>query len=382
MEHYLNRSRSKAYLAALVAGQLLLLGYQVRRPNSSGIQTIRDWSVEAILPVERLTGRFAGGVGGFFHHYVGLRQAERQNAAMQAQVTRLELQNQHLQESMRELPQLQALLGFQRGYGMRTTAATVIGRGISSDAQVVYIDRGASAGLKLDMAVITPGGVVGKVSQVLADSAQILLVTDPDSGVGALIVTPTPAPTAAPSPGPSPGTIPNAPPASAPAAPTPAPAAVGTAPVASAFTGAPTGAVNGILRGLGAGRAELHNVLKDEPTPDGALVITSGEDQIFPKGIPVGTVTGSRPSTDGVFKTVEVKLAADLGRLENVLIVTGTLPPPPDETDSGQTAADIRQARLPALPTGAATGATPPPAHAVAPPSADTPPAEGDELGH
>ena len=379
MEHYLNRSRSKAYLATLVAGQLLLLGYQVRRPNSSGIQTIRDWSVEAILPVERLTGHLAGGVGGFFHRYVGLRQAERQNAAMQAQLMRLALQNQHLRESVRELPQLQALLGFQRAYGMRTTAATVIGRGMSSDAQVVYIDRGADAGLKLNMAVITPGGVVGKVSQVLGDSAQVLLVTDPDSGVGALIVAAAPAPT--PAPAPAPTAAPNA----------PAPAAGGTAPVASAssassatsaFTGSPTGAVNGILRGLGAGRAELHNVLKDESTPDGALVVTSGEDQVFPKGIPIGTVIATRPSTDGVFKTVEVKLAADLGRLENVLVVTGALPPPPDETNSGQTAADIRQARLPALPTGDATGTMPPPARTVAPLSTGTPPAEGDELGH
>lgn len=375
MDHPLNRSRGKWYATALVAGQLLLLAYQVQRPNSRGVSTLRDSSVQAILPVERLTQAGVSGVGGFFRHFAGYGQTERQNTALQAQVSQLELQNQQLRESVRELPQLQALLGFQRGYGVRTLAAQVVGRGLSADAQVVYINRGADQGLRRNMPVITPGGVAGKISQVLAASAQVLLVTDPDSGVGALIVAPPP-PAPAPAPAASSATPPPAVATPNAAAPAPQPQPQPTTPA----SGEAAGGVHGILQGMGAGRAVLRQVLKDEPTPNGALVITSGEDQVYPKGIPIGTVTGSQPSTDGVFKTVNVKLAADLDRLEQVLVITGAVPAPPDEANAGQTAADIRQARLPALPTPA-TGKDTPAVPKVTPLPTDTPPAEGDDLG-
>ena len=69
---------------------------------------------------------------------------------------------------------------------------------------------------------------------------------------------------------------------------------------------------------------------------------------------------------------------AQIGRLERQ--ITNALATP--QGTVVQTAADIRQARLPALPTGDATGTVPPPARPVAPLSTDTPPAEGDELGH
>lgn len=331
MDYTLHRNRNRLLLGVLVLAQLLLLGYQVRRPDAGGIRLVRLWSVEAILPAERAMQRTVGHTRGWFQGYVALQAVNQRNEALESQVSQLEIQNQRLRESVRELPQLEALLKFERSYGLSTRAAQVISSGASADVQAIYLDQGSGSGLARNMAVVTPQGVVGKLSQVLSSSAQVLLVTDPDSGVGVLI----------------------------------------------GATG-----VHGILRGLGAGRAELRSVLKDEPLAPGAAIITSGEDQVFPKGVPVGTVTSVLASTDGVFKSATVQLAADLGRLENVLVITAAVPPPPASTD-GMTAAEIRQAKLPGLPDPAAVkpGSTAWPGAGAVPAPPNTPPAEGDALG-
>jgi len=334
VEHLIERKRNKLFLSVLLLGQLMLLGYQVRRPDAGGVRLVRLWSVEAILPAERVSDRVVSETRNLFHGYVGLREVNRQNQELQAQVAALRIENQRLVEGVRELPALETLLGFQRAYGIKTVAAQVISSGITADAQTLYLDGGSNAGFARNMPVINPSGLVGKLSQVLGSSSQVLMITDTQSGAGVLIGDKR---------------------------------------------------IHGIATGLGAGRIEIRDVLKDEPVAVGAAVVTSGDDQVFPKGIPVGTVTGMRPSIDGIFRVVELKPAVDLGRLEQVLVVTGTLPPPDQQAAQGQTAAEIRQAALPSLPafTAAAPGAfpqpAPPPGATPAPPN--TPPAEGDALG-
>lgn len=286
-------------LAALVVGQFFLLGYQVRSPQAGGVRLIRLWTLKAVLPAERLSEGVFGGVRSWFGDYVTLRHARGENEALRAEVGRLELQNQQLREAAREVPELTSLLGFQRGLTLHTVAAQVIGSSSSTDAQLLYLDRGADSGLRLNMAVLTPEGVVGKLTQVLGNASQVLLLSDPESGAGVLIG---------------------------------------------------SRGIHGILHGLGAGRAEIQRVLKDEPVEVGDAVVTSGEDQVYPKGLNVGTVTAVGASHDGVFKTVSLRMAANLGRLEQVLVVTAELPVAAETQDSGLTAADVRQARLPSLP--------------------------------
>ncbi|HWG38414.1 MAG TPA: rod shape-determining protein MreC [Terriglobales bacterium] len=335
MDYATQRKRPQIILGILLLAQLFLLSYQVRRPDAGGVSLVRFWSAQAIVPLERATGHAVSSTSGFFGDYVFLRNAKRDNQALRDQVAHLTLENAQLRENARELPQLEALLGFQHAYGIQTMAATVIGGGTSPDAQALYVDRGSNSGLHRDEAVVVPQGLVGKLSQVLGSSAQVLLISDPESGVGALI-------------------------------------------------GA--SGVHGILRGLGAGRVEVRSVLKDEAVKVGDEIITSGEDQVYPKGIPIGTVTGQQANSDGVFRTVQLKLAADLGRIEQVLIITGATPPPAAAdaaSDQALTAAEVRQAKLPSLPKPAA-GIAPDwpkdaPSAVALPPG--TPPVEGDALG-
>ncbi|HXE30892.1 MAG TPA: hypothetical protein VN515_03715, partial [Terriglobales bacterium] len=110
MDYTLHRNRNRLLLGVLVLAQLLLLGYQVRRPDAGGIRLVRLWSVEAILPAERAMQRTVGHTRGWFQGYVALQAVNQRNEALESQVSQLEIQNQRLRESVRELPQLEALL--------------------------------------------------------------------------------------------------------------------------------------------------------------------------------------------------------------------------------------------------------------------------------
>lgn len=344
MESFFGRYRNQGVLALLLVGQLMLLGYQVRRPDAGGMRLIRQWGLEATVPVGKTSQRMVLRVRHWWSGYVALRDVRRQNQQLTAQITSLELANQQLRERLREAPAVAKLLQFEGSLSYSTLPAQVIGSGGSPDTQVIYLDRGSQDGLVRNMPVITPAGAVGKVTQVLSGAAQVLLLTDPDSGVGALVEA--------------------------------------------------TG-VHGVLHGLGAGRAELRYVLDGESIAAGATLITSGEDQVFPKGLPLGTVISATPGP--VFQQIAVKTAADLDRLEEVLVVTARVPAP-NEAAAGLTAAEIRQAQLPAIPA-AASGVGLTPAAAGARPAAgttavgaaatipaptaaatDTPPAEGDAM--
>lgn len=329
MDRYAHRNRNPAILAVLVLAQLVLLGFQVRQPQAGGVRVARTWSASLVLPFEQAADHFSGTIGNLYHNYVALTSVRRQNQALVQQIGALELRNQQLQQQTRELPQLAALLGFERSFGLKTVPAEVIAGGAAAEAQPVYVNRGRADGLERDMAVITPQGVVGKLAQVAAHTAQVLLVTDADAGLGAVVTA--------------------------------------------------TG-VHGIVRGLGAGQAQLQNVLKDEPLAPGMAVVTSGQDQVYPAGLKIGTVSEVLPSTDGVFKSANLRLAADLGRLAQVLIITASLPAAPVSPQTGLTAADVRQSRLPGLAQPAAGIVTDVPAVLAVPTPPGTPPLEGDAL--
>ncbi|MGH9416573.1 MAG: rod shape-determining protein MreC [Terriglobales bacterium] len=330
MDRYLHRNRNRTILSVLVLAQLVLIGFQVRQPQAGGVTLVRLWSGDLVLPLEQAADHVAGGIAGLYHNYIGLAGVRRQNLELQQQVGELQLRNQQLQQQTRELPQLAALLGFQRAFRLKTLAAEVVAGGAEAEAQAVYVNRGRADGLERNMAVITPQGVVGKLSQVDGHTAQVLLVTDADAGLGAVVTA--------------------------------------------------TG-VHGIVRGLGAGQAQLQNVLTDEPLAAGMAVVTSGEDQVYPAGLKIGTVSAVLPGTDGVFKSARLRLAADFGRLAQVLIITAAVPAPPASPQTGLTAADVRQSRLPGLAQPAAGIVSDTPAALTVPTPPGTPPLEGDALG-
>ncbi len=312
MESFLSRNRNPLVLLAVVLAQLLGLAVQVRRPtaDNSGHQTrlVRYWVVSLMSPFERAFLFVGHGVSHTWDGYVDLRHVRAQNQQLQAELNRMRLEQSSLAEDARQDIRLQKLLGFQQNYISKTVAGHVIGTSGTDLSRVVYIDKGFDSGIRTDMPVITPDGVVGKIRAVFPHTAQVLEINDQTSGLG-VVLTRT--------------------------------------------------RLRGILRGTTDGRTEITDILPDERIQPGEQVITSGGDQVYPSGLPVGVVERIVPDPEqNSDVALLIKPAVNLSRLDEVLVITQTQSSIPstmqqDVSTSEQRAADVLAQRLP--------GALPPP---------------------
>ncbi|HLW88530.1 MAG TPA: rod shape-determining protein MreC [Terriglobales bacterium] len=320
MESVLGRYRNLTILVGILFLQVLGLAVQVKRSSEDeSTRLIRIWAVDAVTPFEKGIVWAQHGSSNLWRNYFYLRGVRQENRDLKQQIQQMEIERVRLSEDANQARRLQALLGFKEQFIARTVAAQVIGSSGSEQSRSVYIDKGTNAGLKPDMAVITGDGVVGKILRVFQSTSQVLLLNDQTSGVGAMLE---------------------------------------------------KSRLQGVLRGTPAGEIVLEKVMSDETVPPGEKVLTSGGDQIFPKGLPVGTVTKISPGSE-LFLNIRVKPAADLSRLEEVLVITQREEKEPvaSETEPMR-AADILAERLPTVPPKPAPDAGKQPAGAVATPGA------------
>ena len=301
MENLIHRYRNVTILVAVLFAQILGLAVQVKRTSENrSTRLIRVWTTDAITPLERGTVLLHLGVRDLWRNYVNLRGVREENRQLKQQIQQLRIDQTRLSEDAEQAHRLQALLGFKEQFISQTVAAQVIGTSGSEQSRSVYIDKGSRDGLKPDMAVITADGVVGKVLRVFSSSSQVLLINDQTSGVGAVLE---------------------------------------------------KSRLQGVLRGTVNGQVILEKVMSDEPVQPGEKVLTSGGDQIFPKGLVVGTVTRAVPGSE-LFLKIQVRPAADLIRLEEVLVVTQVEEKAPELVAGGppMRASDILAQRLPSVP--------------------------------
>ena len=291
-----SRHRSLVLLAAVVVSQVLLLAVQIKRERQ--VRLIRVWAVAVITPIQRAGAWTIDRVHGGWNNYVALRHTRRENQELRAELERLKLRNNELESRAAEADRLAALLGFREAHAeVPMLAARVIGTSADASSKTIYINRGENEGVRRNMGVITPEGVVGKIIEVYRDTAQVLLLTDKDGGAGALL--------------------------------------------AGSRTQGPVG-------GAGEPLLLMKYVSNDEQVPIGERVLTSGQDRIFPKDLPVGTVVEIRPGNP--FKVIRVRPAARLDRLEEVLVLLSQqeLEPAPVGVAGPNKEAEHSAARTPA----------------------------------
>jgi rod shape-determining protein MreC len=300
MENLISRYRNVTILVVVLFAQVLGLAIQVRRSTQDeSTRLIRVWAVGAVTPFEKGIVWFQSGVSGLWHNYFYLRGVRQENRELKQEIERLRIEQVRLNQDAEQARRLQALLGFKEQFISKTLPAQVIGSSGSEQSRSIYIDKGSRDGIKPDMAVITAEGVVGKVLRAFRTTAQVLLVNDQTSGVGAILE---------------------------------------------------KSRLQGVLRGTPLGEVVLEKVMSDEAVQPGERVLTSGGDQIFPKGLPVGVVTKVSPGPE-LFLNIRVKPSADLGRLEEVLVITQQQERESGVADGGQMrAADILAQRLPSVP--------------------------------
>lgn len=260
------RRRPYVLLAVSLVIQILLLAVQVRRPD--GARLIRVWAVELLTPAERAGSWAMDMVRGGWSGYISLFRANRENERLREQVGELTLRNSELESRAAEAQRLATLLQFREAHAdAPLLAARVIG-GDAGAGRAIYIDRGERDGVQPNMGVITPQGVVGKILEVYSATSQVLLLTDKNSGAGALLA---------------------------------------------------SSRAQGAARGSGGPLLQLDYVSNDQEVAAGERVLTSGMDKIFPKDLPLGVVVETRPGNP--FKQIQVRPAARLDQLEEVLIL-------------------------------------------------------------
>lgn len=262
-----SRHRSLLLLGSVILAQVLLLAAQIKRERE--VRLIRVWAVGVVTPFERAGRWTIDQLHNGWSDYVALVHTRRENQELRAELERLKLRNAGLESRAVEAGRLSGLLGFREVHAdAPMLAARVIGASADPASRMLYINRGDNDGVRRNMAVITPEGVVGKILEVYSGTSQVLLLTDKDSGVGALLA---------------------------------------------------DSRSQGVVGGMGEPLAQMKYVSNDEQIAVGARILTSGQDRIFPKDFPVGTVVSAKPGTP--FKEIRVKPAAHIDRLEEVLVL-------------------------------------------------------------
>src|SRR5271156_4405552 len=297
-----SRHKSIFLLAAMVLLQVLALAYQIKRDSEGRL--LRVWSVGALSPFERAGSYGIGGVRGTWLHYFALQNTSRENEDLRHENDRLKLEVTQLRSRVAEAARLETLLNFREAHQqVPMLGARVIGASADSASRTIYLDRGEHDGVLKNMGVITPDGIVGKVIETFPAISQVLLLTDKDSGVGAMFA---------------------------------------------------ESRIQGPVAGLGEPLLDMKYVANDDQVEIGQRVVTSGLDRIFPRDLPVGSVVDIKPGNP--FKVIRVQPAANLERLEEVIVLT-TLQPL------------ILKHYSPDAASGADTKSPAPPADAAKPPA-------------
>lgn len=213
--------------------------------------------------------RATDGITGIWRHYIKLVGVSEENERLQQEIKRYVAMNAEYREAMATNVRLNQLLDLAHTLNEPVLHAHVIGRDPALWFKTITIDKGISAGVEKGMPVVTVEGVVGQVINVAPRFAKVLLATDPNSAVDAILQ---------------------------------------------------TSRALGIVKGNGQGY-RLDYVLKDKEVVDDDLVITSGMGGVFPKGLLIGRVTEIGKDKRGMFHTIAVQPAVDFRELEYVTII-------------------------------------------------------------
>jgi rod shape-determining protein MreC len=266
-------------LVGVLTGLLALMSADVRSGESN---LLARAVFRVAAPVVRACSGSVSFARGLWARYVDLRGARLESEDLRRRVEALELERSRFGEVLEENERLRALLQFRERLGGRPLAARIIANGARAAQRSVLLDRGTRDGVRADMPVFAPGGVVGRVVAAAPRSAKVQLLTDAGS--------------------------------------------------ATAVTVART-RLHALARGRGGDRLWLDWVPQLEDVRPGDRLVTSGLDGVYPPGFPVGTVL-TVLGGPGPMIGIEAAPAVDAARLEEVLLLS-----PAEEGDGGEAGA-------------------------------------------
>lgn len=265
------RSRAGYLLLIAIVGHVLLISARVNA--KSGVPILEALTFNAFAELQRGTSAVTGGVRRIWGNYVGLRQVRGENEVLRRQLDEAQIQIQEQRALADRSRGLEQLLELRDRLDLKTTAAEIIGAGTTPDFRTVTIDKGSGQGLRSDMAVVAPAGVVGRVVVPGARASKVQLLIDRNAAAGALIE---------------------------------------------------RSRAQGIVVGAGDSRLRMDYVSAASDVVVGDVVVTSGIDGIFPKGFVIGRVDSVIKG--GGTREILIAPAVDFSSLEEVLVILTPTP--------------------------------------------------------
>ena len=272
--------KSRFLLLGLVVIHLAAISHQV--DAGGGVSLLQRAVFTLLSPVESVFSGATRGLISGWRGWIDLRHVQQANERLEERVRYLETLLQERQHQAREADRLREVLALRQTLPLETIAAEVVTRDGMPWFRTLTLDRGREAGVTLEAAVISAAGVLGRVVAVGPGASKVQLLQDRESGAGAMIERSRVA-----------------------------------------------GVVSGQIGFADAGANDL--VMKYVPgladVVVGDVVVTSGMDRIYPKGLVVGRVRLVGPGS-GLFKEILVTPAARPDQIEEVLVVkkTGAAP--------------------------------------------------------
>lgn len=267
---------------ALTALMLVLMSHDIG--NRGGTDVAGQILFKAGAPAVKAGSSATSFVTDLFQSYVDLRGVRAENRRLTEALERTERERDAFREQAAAGRRLEELLGMKQVLPPAVTAARVAGSGFASGNATLLIDRGSADGVSIGMPVVAVGGIVGKVVLTWTDLAKVQCITDPASGAAVVLQ---------------------------------------------------ESGYQGILVGRSPATSdscELEFLPPYAEVGHGDLVVTSGLDQIYPRGIAAGRIVGL-PEGSGLARKFEVKPGIDFRRIAEVLVLR--TPPRTHISESG-----------------------------------------------
>ncbi len=270
------KSRRQLYFGLIIA--LIFLG--IALDQLGYMSSVRAFVQSFVSPIQSALSDTAADVNSQFEAAADLRSLQTRNIELETLANSLMVENARLREVERENEQLRQLLNYTRNNPQFTYETTAVkGRSVGFDPSnllyFVYVDIGARDGIAKNMPVITDRGLVGRVTTVGPNSAQVLMLIDPASAVNAIVQ---------------------------------------------------NSRVTGVVRGHIDGTLTMERIPPNEEVNPGDIILTSGLGGNFPDKLVVGQVTEVLQRDQDMFQTARIRPTVDFGKLETMSILTSFTP--------------------------------------------------------
>jgi rod shape-determining protein MreC len=269
---FASRIRVAGCSLSLLFVALFLSAYSARNPETG--QLGRLIVIEITAPVFSVVETARRGVFSLVEGYLALIDVRSDNQELRSRIEQLEAERLTTQEIRLQNERLRSLVGLVEQEKFQGVAASVVGSTPNGWVNGIVINRGSADGVLPGMAVVSAQGIVGQVVASSLHAANVLLLVDHSSGV-------------------------------------------------DVFT--QDGRTRGVVSGVGPRKCSLLYVRREEQVRLGDVIVTSGMDRVYPKGIMVGKIVTVEENSGSLFKEISVAPAVDFSKLEEVFVVTSSV---------------------------------------------------------